>query len=225
MAYSAITNFLHRTTRATIGDNLTIDVLIDYETNYKSNATQYPVEDGFPVADHVTREPITLSMTALFTPSSLLSPNPNKLENVQAAIEAIYKAGEPVTVVLPSAIYPNMLLTSAPLPRNVQNGICYKCNLQFTQVRRVTARTEDIPEDSASEEAKGSAGTTETDAGNASQTEIGTGVILASDSIDTSAADYTAAGQIQTGKEITAQTATNAIKNTIAGNILSGVLF
>ncbi len=223
--YEEITQYLHKTVPVTIGDSLTVDAAVEYEPRFESQATQYPVEDGFPVADHVTREPIRLSLLAVFTPASLTNPDPNRLENVMAAIQSIYKAGEPVTVVLPSAIYENMILTSAPLPRTVQAGICYRSRLEFVQVRRVAQRTEEIPEDGASEEAAGSAGGTETDAGSASQTEIGTGVIIAEDRIDTAAADYTAAGSIQSGRELTAQTAMNALKNTIGGEIAAGILF
>lgn len=219
-----IRNFLsHELTPVTFG-NVTIDALLDYETRFESDVTSNPVEDGFPVADHVTRKPIELSITAVFTPSALHGANPNRLQEVLAAIQMIYRAGEPVTVALRSAIYENMVLVSAPLPRTVQDGVCYKCRLNFVQVRRVTQRTEDVPEDTASEEAAGSAGASEQDAGTASQTEIGTGVIVASN-IDTTGADYTAAGSIQSGKEITAQKAANALKNTLTGQLAAGILF
>lgn len=215
--------FSHELAPVTIG-GITVDALLDYETRFESEVTSNPVEDGFPVADHVTRKPITLSLTAVFTPSALRGASPNRLQEVLAAIQAIYKAGEPVTVQLRSAIYENMVLVSAPLPRNVQDGVCYKCRLDFVQVRRVTQRTEDVPEDTASEEAAGSAGASEQDAGTASQTEIGTGVIVAGRT-GTEGADYTAAGSIQSGKEITAQNAANALKNTLTGQLAAGILF
>lgn len=215
--------FSREVQKVTIG-SLTVDALLDYETEFSSTATQYPVEDGFPIADHVTRNPIQLRMTAVFTPTALTGADPNRLQTVLAAFQAMYKAGEPVTVTLRSAIYENMLLTRAPLPRNVQDGVCYRCQLEFVQVRRVTQREEDVPEDGAAEDAAGSAGKTEQDAGTASQTEIGTGVIIAG-GLDTSGADYTAAGVIQSGKEITAQNTVNVLKNALGGMIAAGIAF
>lgn len=217
--------FLAKATKATIG-NIDVDVVLDYDTQFKSDVTSYPVESGFSVADHVSKRPVTLSMTAIFTPAALHGGDVNRLQNVIGALRAIHEAGEPVTVVLRTAIYENMVMTLADLPRNVQDGICYKSRLEFVHVTRVSQVTEEIPEDGTSEEAQGSAGASEQDAGSAGQTEIGLGVLTASD-IDTAGADYTAAGSIQSGKEITAQNAANVIKNTLGGRIriASNILF
>lgn len=219
------------TTQVTIGESLVIDALLDYEVKFSASVTENPVEDGFPVADHVKRDPLKLSMTAIFTPTPLGGdPDPNRLNAVLNAIQAIYKAGEPVTVTLRSGIYENMVLTSAPLPRNVQDGFVYRVSLEFTQVRRVGEKTEEVSEDNASDEASGSAGETEKDTGTASQTEIGTGVKTVDNTatvevdtsvIDTSGVDYSAAGILESGKEITAENAVAAVKNAIGGRIFS----
>ena len=53
---------------ATIAD-LKVDVVLSKETTFDSEVTQYPVEDGFPVADHVTRNPMQLTMEVVCTPT------------------------------------------------------------------------------------------------------------------------------------------------------------
>ena len=53
---------------ATIGD-LECDIVVEREINFESSVTENPVEDGFSVADHVTRQPVKLNMTVLFTPT------------------------------------------------------------------------------------------------------------------------------------------------------------
>ena len=53
---------------ATIGD-LSCDVVISRTTTFESEVTEYPVEDGFSISDHVTRKPLKLSLDVLFTPT------------------------------------------------------------------------------------------------------------------------------------------------------------
>lgn len=166
---------------AKIGDNLTIDVLMDREPSLSSKVTENPVEDGFPVSDHVIRETLKLSLTAIFTPTpvtwlDMLGTNPYRLSEVMQALQDIYQKAEPITVTLPDAIYTDMVMTSCKLPRNLDDGYCLKVPLEFTHVRKAEQKQEDVPADSASDEAAGKGGTTEIDAGSAAQTEIGSGL-------------------------------------------------
>lgn len=210
-----------QTQPAKIGDNLEIDVIIDREASFNSEVTENPVETGFVIADHVNRKPMTLKMEVVFTPTPVTfleyfgGSNAYRLTQVANAIMQIYKKGDPVTITTPDAIYDNMVMTRAPLPRNVQNGFCYKMQLEFKHVVIVTKRTEDIPEEYTSNDASGKAGTTEKDAGTAQQTEIGTGMttVINTDDIpvNTVDVDYAEAGKVSTGSEITANTAVNNI--------------
>ena len=79
---------------ATIAD-LKVDAVISKETTFDSEVTQYPVEDGFPVADHVTRNPMQLTMEVVCTPTPVtffadLGANQNRLNEVTNAIMKIY---------------------------------------------------------------------------------------------------------------------------------------
>lgn len=200
---------------AQIGDFLTVDVVMGRETKFNSEVTEYPVEDGFPIADHVIRKPMTLSLECIFTPTPVTHFNRflggHTLNSVANALMQIYQAGEPITIKLVDAIYTDMVMTTAPLPRNIENGYCYKCQLEFTHVRRVVQRTEDVPEEYAQNDAAGKAGTTEKDGGAASTSNIGTGmqtVDPASGSrrpgINTDNVDYGQLGAMVVGSEATA---------------------
>lgn len=211
---------------AKIGDALEVDVLIDREITLNTDVSEYPVEDGFPVADHVTRKPLTLSMTCVFTPTPVTYAGrgrhggSGRLAEVARALQEIYKKGEPITVTLPDAIYPNMVMTHAPLPRTVSDGICYRMQLDFVQVRIVKQKTADMSEDSTDTDAQGMAGESEKDAGAASQEEIGNGMIVRDNqyvlTTNTQAADYANAGDISTSKEFTAHAAALALAYSFA---------
>ena len=197
---------------ATIGD-LQVDVVVSKETAFDSEVTQYPVEDGFPVADHVTRNPMALTMEVVCTPTPVtffadLGANQNRLNEVTNAIMKIYNEGDPITVKTADAIYKDMVMTHAPLPRTVDDGLCYKMQLDFVHVRRVKPKTEDVPEGQTSSEAEGKAGESEKDGGTADQNDIGTGMTTVDNTatveVDTSFQDYSNMGNILTGQEITA---------------------
>ena len=137
---------------AQIGDYLECDVILSRTTDFSAEVTEYPVEDGFSISDHCIRKPLKLQLEVLFTPTPVTWWNAafggklHTLNRVINAIMDIWKKGEPVTIKLVDAIYEDMVLTSAPMPRKAEDGYCYRCTLQFTHVRRVTQRTEDIPE-------------------------------------------------------------------------------
>lgn len=214
---------------AKIGDYLTVDVVMSRETNFDSEVTEYPVEDGFPIADHVVRKPMRLSMDVVFTPTPVTWGNSflggRTLNAVTNMLMQIYQKGEPVKITLVDAIYTDMVMTSAPLPRNVENGYCYRCQLEFTHVRRVVQRTEDVPEEYAANDAAGKAGTTEKDGGAAAQTEIGTGLQTVNVSagsagggilgINTDNIDFGQLGAMATGSEATAYMAAYSVYQSI----------
>lgn len=199
---------------ATIGD-LQCDCIVDHVTSFNSTVTEHPVEGGFVISDHVARQAMKLSLTAIITPTpvsyfrAMGGSNPDRLSESAYYLENVHMQGEPITIVLPSGIYENMVMTSCPLPRNVQDGFCYKLALEFTHVTIVEQKTEEIPEDNASEEAKGKAGETGTDAGQSSETDIGTGLTITSNKkeIDTNKIDLKNLGNIATGIELTASRA------------------
>lgn len=210
------------TTPCKIGDTLEIDVLKEYEVTFESEVTENPVETGFIVADHVIRKPLSLKLTAVFTPTpvTFLShfggvPNVNRLNDVANTLMQIYQKADPVTIKLHDAIYDNMVMLTAPLRRNVQNGICYEMELNFKHVVVVEQRTEEVPEEYASNDAQGKAGQTEKDGGTAEQKDIGTGMTTVANTatVDISSlqADYNVNGDISTGKEITATVAAVSI--------------
>ena len=211
---------------ATIG-TLQCDCIVDHVTNFNAQVTEHPIEGGFVIADHVARQAMKLSLTAIITPTPVSyfrvmgGSNPDKLSEAASYFEQLHLAGEPITIVLPSGIYNDMIMTSCPLPRNVQDGFCYKLALEFTHVMIVSQKTEEIPEQNASGGAKGKAGATGTDAGASSQVNIGTGLVVRDNkkylALNTNQIDLRNLGQIHTGIELTASRAAYSVYSSLGG--------
>jgi hypothetical protein len=212
---------------ATIGD-LQVDCVVDHVTTFNSQVTEHPIENGFVIADHVARQAMTLSLTAIITPTPVsyfrqLGSNPDRLGEAIAYFEQLWLNGEPITVTIPSGIYQDMVMTSCPLPRNVKDGFCYRVALEFKHVVIVSQKTEEIPEQNASGDAVGKAGATGTDAGASSQVSIGSGLIVRDNkkylAINTNQIDLRNLGQIQTGIELTASRAAYSVYRSLGGII------
>ena len=213
---------------ATIG-TLQCDCIVDHVTTFNSSVTEHPIEGGFVIADHVSRQAMKLSLTAIITPTPVSyfrimgGANPDRLSEAAAYLEQVHLAGEPITVVLPDRICENMIMTSCPLPRNVQNGFCYRLALEFSHVTIVSQKTEEIPEQNASGDAVGKAGATGTDAGQSSEVNIGTGLIVKDNkkylALNTNQIDLRNLGQIQTGIELTASRCAYSVYRSLGGII------
>lgn len=216
------------TVPATIGD-MQVDCVIDHVTSFQSNVTEHPIEGGFVIADHVSRQAMKLSVTVIITPTPVSyfrimgGSNPDRLSEASAYFEQLHLKGEPITIVLPDRICENMVMTSCPLPRNVQDGFCYRLALEFSHVMIVSQKTEEIPEQNASGDAVGKAGATGTDAGASSQVDIGTGLTVRNNknylALNTNQIDLRNLGQIQTGIELTASRCAYSVYRSLGGII------
>lgn len=204
---------------AMIGD-LSVDVVLESTPTFDSSVTTNPVEKGYNIADHVVREPMKLSLSVVITPTPVsyiwtLGVNQDRLPDAVNKIMRIYQKGEPITITLSDGIYEDMVMTSAPLPRNIQNGNCYVLSLEFVHITTVSPKTEEIPEDNATGDAKGKAGKSDRDAGTASQTEIGTGLTVRNGknyiAVNTLSVDRKNFGVLTTGEELVATTAAAAL--------------
>lgn len=213
---------------ATIGD-LQVDCVVDHVTTFNSQVTEHPIEQGFVIADHVARQAMTLSLTVIITPTPVSyfrtfgGANPDRLGEAIAYFQQLWLAGEPITVTIPSGIYQDMVMTTCPLPRNVQDGFCYRVALEFKHVVIVSQKTEEIPEQNASGDAIGKAGATGTDAGASSQVNIGSGLIVRDNkkylALNTNQIDLRNLGNIQTGIELTASRCAYSVYRSLGGII------
>lgn len=164
------------------------DVLIEQEITLSSEVTEHPVEDGFPVHDHVIRRPVKLAMTIAVSNMPVTwydrfgGNNPDRMSDAISKLEEIYKAGEPITISTSEKLYENMVMTDCRIPKNRENGKVLRVPLEFTQIRKVVVKTVYLSPELVDVLTKGKAGETEKDAGTATTEDIGTGNTSGTDS-------------------------------------------
>lgn len=100
-----------------------IDAVLTEDHAYNSRVTNYPVENGLIISDHIINEPDTLQITGVVsdTPLSFLAPFNNSVNAFNTLVE-IHNRRERITVVTGIKVYTDMVITSLQVPRNVQSG-------------------------------------------------------------------------------------------------------
>lgn len=112
-----------------------IDAVLSEDHFYNSRVTNYPVEDGRIISDHIINEPETLQITGVVsdTPLSFLAPFNRSINAFQRLVE-IHNRKELITVVTGIKVYVNMAITSLQVPRNVQSGQSLTFTMDFQKV-------------------------------------------------------------------------------------------
>lgn len=103
--------------------SVVLDAVISEAHVYNSRVTNYPIEDGRIISDHIINDPDTLQLTGLVsdTPLSFLAPF-NRSVNAFNTIVEIHNRRERITVVTGIKVYTDMVITSFQVPRNLQSG-------------------------------------------------------------------------------------------------------
>lgn len=199
MADSAVLLFPAPKQPTTIG-LIECDVLIEQEITLSSEVTEHPVEDGFPVHDHVIRRPVKLAMTIAVSNmpvtwyDRLGGNSPDRMSDAVSKLEEIYKTGDPITIATQEKVYDNMVMTDCRIPKNRENGRILKVPLEFTQIRKVQVKTAEIPAEYVDSLTAGKAGETEQDAGTATTEDIGIGESTNADDTNSSNGDSDSSG-------------------------------
>lgn len=120
--------------RASVGA-VFLDVTINEEHSYTSKATQFPIENGEFISDHVIKDPITLSLSGIVSdsPLSILALF-NRSQDAFTRLVRIYDLKEKITVVTGLKIYENMIMTALKIPRNLETGESLNFNMEFQQI-------------------------------------------------------------------------------------------
>lgn len=102
---------------------VSLDVTIREEHRFSSRVTNYPVEDGTIVSDHIINDPDTVVLQALVTdtPLNILSGFNRSIDAFNRLID-IHRKREVVTVITGLKVYPNMAITALDVPRDIRTG-------------------------------------------------------------------------------------------------------
>lgn len=173
-----------------------LDALVSEKTSLNSRATDYAVEDGPPVTDHVVQESELLTLdgwvtaaevsllgglvegavSALRTGGSLrglsAKAGRSKLISAKDALRKIHADRLPITVTTGLDVYVDVVMERCEIGRTNEGGDRFEISADFKRIRKVTLRQADIPPEKTSGSATGKAGQTKTNAGKTNGTEV-----------------------------------------------------
>lgn len=129
---------------------LELDATLSAEHGRSAQVTQYPVERGAPISDHIQPDPDTVRIEGLVTnaPIGIEGDGANDADragDVFDALEILHNAGEPVTIVSDLGVYANMAITSITYPRDTLTREALRFSITAKQVRLAESRTVGIP--------------------------------------------------------------------------------
>lgn len=119
----------------------------------ESRVTQYPVEDGSPMTDHIQNVPDMLVLQGFVTNSpvqELIESGPRNGQTAFEALEEIHQTREPVRVFTTLKEYSSMALVSLNVPKSADTGDALRFSATFRKIRIVSSETvtvEDLRKD------------------------------------------------------------------------------
>lgn len=153
---------------------LQLDALLTESTELNSNITEYAVEDGPPVTDHITQSAERLALSGVVTGAGVLmfgAGGRSKMMAAKEALRLIHEQRLPLTIVTGMDVYENFGMSNARIGRSNQGDkLTIEC--EFQKIRKATVKQADIPPEKVAgakgRGAKGKAGQTAAKGGKAS---------------------------------------------------------
>lgn len=166
-----------------------LDALLSEKTSLNSRATEYAVEDGPPVTDHVVQESELLTLDGWVTAAEVsllgglvggvgrairsggglssigVGGGRSKLISAKDALRKIHADRLPITVATGLDVYVDFVMERCEIGRSNEGGDRFEISADFKRIRKVTLRQADIPPEKTSGSASGKAGQTKTNAG------------------------------------------------------------
>lgn len=109
-----------------------VDAVLTENHSFKSNVTQFPIEDGSTISDHIYNEPESVTMAGIVTTTPIianLQANPAQAAAAASAVQTalamfllIRDTRRPITLITNLQRYENMVLTQLMIPRDKANG-------------------------------------------------------------------------------------------------------
>jgi len=117
-----------------------LDASLQENHTSKNEVTRFPVEKGVDIADHVRRQPESVTIRGLVTDHPITFGGGGVAKrSIQAYQDALVMLDEAqlITVVTTLREYENMVIESLAVPRNASLGNAVELNLTLTEVKTV----------------------------------------------------------------------------------------
>lgn len=131
---------------------LTLDVTVEEEHNFDADVTEFPIEDGAIITDHVRLNPRRVTITGFVTDTPLsslgLSLGRSRSASAFFLLETMWQARIPFVVVSQLHVYRNMVIESLSVPKTREEAVRFTCTLK--EVNIVFGQTTTIQGDDSS---------------------------------------------------------------------------
>ena len=113
-----------------------LDVTISENHTFNSRATQFPVETGGDVTDHIINDPDILTLEGIVsdTPLNMFSFFTRSIDAFNRLVD-LHERRIPVTVVTGLKVYQNMVMTTLDVPRTIETGQSLTFNITLQNIR------------------------------------------------------------------------------------------
>jgi hypothetical protein len=130
------------------GSVIWFDCAEEVDHNFPTTVTEFPIEDGASVSDHMVNGNAVFSVTGVFSDARLRKPDPQGRATLpdQPTQAETYKALQKLradrksfSLLTPLDTYTNIVLKDLGMPRNKGDALSVK--MEFVQIRRATSGT------------------------------------------------------------------------------------
>lgn len=130
------------------GSVIWFDCATDVNHTWPTKVTEYPIESGASVSDHMINGNATFSVTGIFSDSRLRKPDPQgnstlpdqpSQSDTYRALQKLREDRQSFSLLTALDTYPNVVLKSLGMPRD--SGTALKVTMEFEQIRLATSGT------------------------------------------------------------------------------------
>lgn len=122
-------------------DGYPIDAVVSEKHDFDLEVTEYPVEKGADITDHVRPKPLKISLECFVSdaPFGPIANHPTRVigtpsSDIYDRLKALRDAPEQITVVTSLKSYDKMVLSKVSYPRNSGEAVGLRFTCEFTQV-------------------------------------------------------------------------------------------
>lgn len=134
----------YQPTHSTI-EELILDANVSQSHVAANTVTEYPIESGSVVSDHVIRKPDTLSITGLISATPV--EGGDQVDKINSAYEKLLEIRNnrlPVYVSTPLHYYYNMILETLTVPRDAKTGSVFEFTAVFREIKFSTTEVVEV---------------------------------------------------------------------------------
>lgn len=137
-------NIIPRRVDKEIGGIL-VSAFINEHHSRKTTSTEYPVEDGSTISDHIRIEPDEFTAEGIMSPAGVIP-----ITALYDQLNALVDAKVPVDVVSGLKVYTSMQIMSFDVNREAMNGGSLPFTMVFKKIKTVKSQTVAVPKSSLS---------------------------------------------------------------------------